>query len=129
MGANKKTVFLLEDDDAFLIVFARWLGMAGYEVVSAQNTEEAEKLLETIDPPSLFWLDYYLEEDNTGMDFFHKLQETPRFKDVPVIIVSITSDIERLQEFKKEGVTEVFSKVIANRDTIMDGVKKIIEGK
>lgn len=125
---TQKTIFILEDDESFLIIFSRWLKEAGYNVVSSQNIDSAKKELETRPTPSLFWIDYYLGENlENGMDFFQWLKQNPKFKDVPAIVVSITLDAAKLQGFEKQGIVKTFSKVVTNREAIIAGIKKILE--
>ncbi|MBI3335289.1 MAG: response regulator [Candidatus Portnoybacteria bacterium] len=122
---NKKTVFLLEDDESFAIVFARWLKERGYEVKLARSEEEARKHLQKIEPPSLFWFDYYLGEQKTVEELLKMLHENERFKSIPIIIVSITVDMQKLGELKKYGNIEVFSKLLTNREEILQAVDRM----
>lgn len=124
---TQKTIFVLEDDESFLIIFRRWLKEAGYNVVASQNIDSAKKELETGPTPSLFWIDYYLGENHeNGMDFFQWLKQNPKFKDVPAIVVSITLDAAKLRGFEKQGIVKTFSKVVTNREAIIAGIKKIL---
>lgn len=122
-----KTIFLLEDDESFSIIFRRFLKEADYEVVSAKSAKTAQEMLEHIErPPDLFWIDYYLGEPETGMHFFEWLRKDIRFQNVPAIIVSITVDAEKLNEFERQGVTKTFSKAITGKDAILAAIKKIL---
>lgn len=123
---NKKTVFLLEDDEAFTVIFRRWLEEANYRVVTAKTAEEAKKLAES-ESPALFWLDYYLGENHgNGMEFFHWLKTQERFKDVPTIMVSITIDMEKLKEFEEQGIHKTFSKTETDRKAILEYIKDVV---
>lgn len=126
--SGKKTIFLLEDDESFAIVFARWLKERGYEVALARSEGEARKLLQEIEPPSLFWFDYYLGEKNTIEDFLGTIRENEQFKDIPVIVVSITVDMQKLGELKKYGKVEVFSKLLTNKEEILQAVERMTQG-
>lgn len=126
---DKKTIFILEDDQSFAIIFKRWLEDAGFRVVLAGSVSEAKEALEK-ETPSLFWIDYYLEGmGDNGMDFFRWLKQEPRFKDIPAIMVSVTVDMKKLKEFEKEGITKAFSKSFTNRDALLSGVKAILDRK
>lgn len=125
--SDKKTIFLLEDDEAFTVIFRRWLEEAGYRVVTAKTTGEAKKLAES-EAPVLFWLDYYLGEKNeNGMDFFGWIKTQDKFKATPVIMVSITIDMEKLKQFENQGIRKTFSKTETGRKDILDYVKKTVE--
>lgn len=123
---DKKTIFILEDDQSFAIIFRRWLEDAGYRVVVAENAGKAREKLEK-ELPAIFWIDYYLKDgEENGMDFFRWLKKEPRFKEIPVIMVSVTVDMKKLREFEKEGITKAFSKSITNRDALLEGIKEIL---
>ena len=124
---DKKTIFILEDEESFLIVFNRWLHEEGYNVIITRNIAEAKETLEKNEPPSLFWIDYYLgENSDTGMVFFRWLKNNPSFKDIPAILVTITIDTSKLEEFERQGIAKTFPKVFSDRDTILAGIKKIL---
>ena len=123
---EKKTIFILEDDQSFAIIFKRWLEDEGFRIVVAENIVEAREKLEK-ETPVLFWLDYYLKNENeNGMDFFRWLKKEPRFQNIPVVVVSVTVDMKKLKEFEKEGVKKTFSKNITNRDALIKGVREIL---
>ena len=124
---KEHTIFLLEDDDAFLVIFNRCLAEGNFRVVIARSVNEAKTMLATIASPSLFWLDYYLgEKKENGMDFFHWLKTQPKFAAIPTLMVSITMDMEKLKEFEAEGVTKTFSKATTNKEEILTALKEIL---
>lgn len=125
---DKKTILILEDDQSFAIIFKRWLEDTGFRVVLAGSVPEAKETLKK-ETPSLFWIDYYLEGSDNGMDFFRWLKQEPQFKDIPAIMVSVTVDMKKLKEFEKEGITKAFSKSFTNRDALLEGVKTILNQK
>jgi len=100
---KRRVVFLLEDDRLNATVFTHWLQKNGYKVVVAQSVKEARVRLDRMKPPDLFWLDYYLKGDKTGLDFLRMIQRDPRFQDIPTIFVSITVNVQKLKAFKKFG--------------------------
>ncbi len=127
MNDRKKTIFLLEDDESFSIIFAAWIEEAGSALVRAKNITQAKEKLATIPPPDLFWLDYYLGTDGeNGLDFFRWLKTRDEYRSVPAIMVSITADEAKLKEFESEGATRALSKTMANRETILATVKEVL---
>lgn len=127
MNVYQKTIFLLEDDESFSIIFSAWIEEAGYTLVRAKNIAQAKEKLATVSPPDLFWLDYYLGTDGeNGLDFFRWLKANERYRAIPAIIVSITADEAKLKEFESEGVRRALSKTIANRETILATVKEVL---
>lgn len=127
MNDRKKTIFLLEDDESFSIIFAAWIEEAGYALVRAKNIKQAKEKLAAIPPPDLFWLDYYLGTDGeNGLDLFRWLKASGRYRAIPAIIVSITADEAKLKEFEDEGVKRALSKTVANRKTILATIKEVL---
>jgi CheY-like chemotaxis protein len=89
---GKCSILFVDDEPTFLMTQARLLKKHGYEVVTAENAEEALKLLqETI--PSIIIADLLMGEGlMTGIEFYQKVRENPRLSNIPYLIVSGISD-------------------------------------
>jgi len=122
-----KTIFLLEDDDLTASIFTHWLKKDGYKVVRAKSIKEARRLLKEEKPPALFWLDYYLKGDKTGIDFLRIIQKDRRFRDTPKIFVTVTVTVQKLKEFKDLGAQEAFPKLSTNRAAILETIKDVLK--
>ena len=88
----KCSILLVDDEPTFRMTQAKLLKRHGYEVLTAENAEEALKLLEgTL--PSIIIADLMLGEGlMTGFDLYQKVRENPRLSNIPYLIVSGISD-------------------------------------
>jgi CheY-like chemotaxis protein len=64
-----------------------FLKLEGHETLSAPTLEEAEKLLEHLQPGDVVIADYHLDQQTTGLDLLIRLRER-RGYDVPGIVLS-----------------------------------------
>ena len=89
---EKCSILLVDDEPTFLMTQAKLLKRHGYEVLTAENAEEALKLLqETV--PSIIIADLLLGEGlMTGLEFYQKVRENPRLSNIPYLLVSGISD-------------------------------------
>ena len=79
---------VLVADDEFYIqnILAMKLGQAGYDVVVAQDGQEAlERAIE--DRPDLVISDYHMPRLN-GIELCHRLEENPRTAGIPAILLT-----------------------------------------
>ena len=79
-----KKILVVDDEDNIRLLYQEELRDAGYEVVLAEDAEEALKKIEE-DPPDLITLDVKMP-GMSGIDFLKKLKETQN--DIPVILCS-----------------------------------------
>ncbi len=90
MNDEKKTILVVDDDLDFLTQVAFVLERNGYTVKTAQNQEEAERMLESL-RPHLAILDLMMEHHDSGFVLAYRLKK--RYPDVPIIIVTaVTSE-------------------------------------
>ena len=80
---KKKTILLADDDPDIIFRLSHHLESWGYEVVSVDSREEAERYLEN-NCPDLAILDLMMEEEDSGFILSYKLKKN--CPDVPVII-------------------------------------------
>jgi len=87
-----KRIIFADDDPSLQEVFSLIFSRAGYEVTMYSN---GEKLLNNdFEPPDLFLLDKQLSGIN-GMEICQFLKSQPVTKDIPVIIVSASPDLDK----------------------------------
>lgn len=102
MTAQKeaKKVLIVDDDVDFLEQNRLFLESEGFEVISAESRDEAEKILDET-KPDLAILDLMMDETDDGFVLSYNLKK--KYPDVPVIIVTaVTSEtgmeFDNLQE-------------------------------
>ena len=94
---DKKGLILVVDDDPDIVATSRIiLEGNGYEVQTASNGKEAKDLLSRC-KPDLMLLDVMMASDTEGFDLAYKLKEDPRFKDLPIIMLTAFLDKVRTE--------------------------------
>lgn len=114
MNASQ-VILLIEDDHDIRVAFRQTLEQCGYFVCSAANGWDALDLLSKTSTPKLIILDLSMPI-MSGEEFLKLKEENPRFKEIPVLLVS--SHLDRLEKLghpflKKPVDMEEFRKVVA----------------
>lgn len=89
-GKTKRTILLVEDELPFRQIYRDAMTMYGYDVVEAENGEEALAMIEQ-SPPDLVLLDIILPK-LSGFDVLTRLKQNPTTKQIPVIVYSVLND-------------------------------------
>ncbi len=108
---DKKSIFIVEDDEKMLMQYKRILDNTGeYRTLIANNASGALAVLhKTV--PDLILLDILLPDIN-GIELLKKIREDHPADDIPVIIVSILSDIKTKVEGIETGADDYLIKPV-----------------
>ena len=87
-------ILLIDDDPSFLEITGAILRRFGYEVLSANNTADGLKYIET-EKPDLLILDIMMATIDEGLQFAVKLRQNEELHRLPIIIVSAQPDTEK----------------------------------
>ncbi|ASM72348.1 MULTISPECIES: phosphate regulon transcriptional regulator PhoB [Roseobacteraceae] len=90
MSADQPRVLLVEDEAAQREVLAYNLSAEGFEVVSADNGEDAIMLIGEA-PPDIIVLDWMMPH-LSGIEVCRRLKVRPETRDIPVIMLSARSE-------------------------------------
>ena len=94
MSDKKKTILIVDNDIDFIAVERAHLEQAGYEVLSAENTQQAQEILDA-NAVDMVIVEVMLEHMDSGFTLCYQIKkECP---DMPVIIltgVAAQTDIE-----------------------------------
>ncbi len=105
-----RKVLVVDDEKAILSLLESSLSRAGYEVATAHNGLEAlEKLKE--DVPDVIVLDIVMPVMD-GYEMLAQLQSDPRYKDIPVIILSAKAQDADIVKGWRSGVAGYITKPI-----------------
>jgi CheY-like chemotaxis protein len=104
MPANMPQILLVEQDPTLLEVTAFRLELLGYDVVEQESGEEALEWLAT-ELPTLIIVDQFLPGID-GVEFANRLSNDERTNEVPVIFLSVNSDLEDVQRAYNAGADE-----------------------
>ncbi|HEV8592453.1 MAG TPA: response regulator [Pyrinomonadaceae bacterium] len=117
-----KTVLVIEDEDALQDAIKRKLGATGNTVVSAMTAESGLKQLEEL-TPDLIWLDLLLPGMG-GFQFLQHLRKEDRWKNIPVMVVSVSASPEKIQQAFQLNVVDY---VVKSQYRLEDIVKKVTD--
>jgi DNA-binding response OmpR family regulator len=125
--ANEGTTILLAEDDVILAeLYTDRLKQEGFNVVHANNGEDALKLVGE-NSPSLIILDIMMPKMN-GLDVLKALKENPETKDIPVIIVTaLVQEIEKINKMMNPADAYIVKSEVLPAE-IIEHVKKRLEG-
>lgn len=124
-STDQPTILLVEDEAALQEAAKFKLAQSGITVIAASTAEQALKFLETT-RPTLLWLDILLPGIN-GLELLHRLRADPRFKDLPVVMVSVSAGEEKVKEAFSLGVIDYIVKSQYPIEKIVQRVREIID--
>jgi DNA-binding response OmpR family regulator len=94
----QETILVIDDEQSFCEVVAEILINDGYDVHKAFSAEQAERILEEVQP-GLIILDIMMP-DTDGLTLVRRLRASSRFSDTPIVV----SSAKYLQEDKTAAI-------------------------
>jgi chemotaxis family two-component system response regulator PixH len=89
------TVLVVEDGLTDMEIISRYLRQAGYSVISAVSSEEAQQKLDT-NKPDVILLDVILP-GKSGFEICRELQNNPNTSQIPVVFCSTkNSEVDKI---------------------------------
>ena len=82
-----KTIMVVDDDLDIIEALSVIVESAGYDVITAESSDDCLALLETV-TPDLFILDIMMESVTDGFNLVGKLKAKPAVQNKPIIVVS-----------------------------------------
>jgi len=113
--SDKPTLLMAEDeeDTASLIKFL--LERAGYHVVHAPDGHQAQRLIDTMAPPSLVLLDIMLPH-LSGLQLLPYIRKKTEWQRVPVIMLTADSSEHDIQQALAAGANDYMVKPFNPRE-------------
>jgi len=118
----KKKILIVEDDAFLSSLLKTRIQGDGFEALLASDGDMALKILQE-EKPDLVLLDVILPK-RSGFELIESLQSDPRFKSVPIVIISNLGQEADIIRGKELGVVDYFVKA---RISIDDLLKKVRE--
>lgn len=84
---TRAPVLVVEDDRESVYVYERYLAMAGFQVLPARTTREAQLILEKVRPSAIL-LDVMLEGEDTWR-FLAEVKKNEATRDIPVLVCTV----------------------------------------
>lgn len=121
----QKKILVVDDEKAMLRQISVLLEGLGYRPVTARNALEGMRLV-GMDEPDLVILDIRMPRLD-GFEFLRSLRESPKTKQLPVIIVSALSNPESRLKASEMGVVKYLVKPY-EAEELIGAVKSLIGG-
>ena len=122
MTKRKKQVLLADDDTLTRQLMGHALRECGYEVIEAADGHEAYRQVQ-VHAPSVVLLDINMPGMN-GLEFLDRLRRIPRRKDVPVIMITASSDKEEILRAANLGIEDYILKTNFSVESLLDMIEK-----
>lgn len=104
------TALVIDDSRAIRMILGRTLNRFGYEVCSAANGREALDMIGQQDLAlSVILVDWNMPEMN-GLDFVKTIRSNPRYREVPLMMVTTETEIEQMYRALEAGANEYVMK-------------------
>ena len=97
-------ILLVEEDATLMDITAFRLELIGYELVQAESAERALNWLQN-KLPTLVIVDQFLPGMD-GIEFLNRLSNDIRTSEIPVIFLSVNTDLEDVQKAYNAGADE-----------------------
>lgn len=122
---NKKSIVLVEDNGMLSGMLSDELREEGYEVYQAFDGEEGLNLIRS-KKPNLVLLDLLMPKKD-GFEVLKELKKDDTTKDIPVIILTVSANEEKLEETMKMGATDALLKSHHTMRGVVDRVRGILK--
>lgn len=111
-------VLVVDDSRAIRRIIGEIMKQLGFEVSEAGNGIEALQRLEELGAPDLVLVDWNMPEMN-GLDFIKAVRANPAYTDLPLMMVTTETEMERMALAFMAGVNEYVMKPF-DKATILD---------
>ncbi len=129
MAKDQTVIMVIEDEVLLLEAIVRKLRALGIETISCNSGKQALDYLQELPAlPDAVWLDFYLKDMN-GLEFMQEVRKNNRWAGIPVIVVSNSASLEKVQEMMALGVKEYLLKAEHRLDDIVGIIKKYVGPK
>jgi DNA-binding response OmpR family regulator len=125
-----QSILIVEDEAALRKAISISLKKKGYEVLMATSADEALNALAAArNGVDAVWLDHYLLNNETGMDFLKRMKADDKYKQMPVFVVSNSVDDRKVQGYYLMGIEKYYIKAENSLDTIIDDINNHFKTK
>jgi CheY-like chemotaxis protein len=116
MPPYRPVVMVVDDETDLRTLFTRYLARMGCEVIESPNGEEALKLLQTT-YPSLIITDIQMPKLD-GFGLLDAVRRNPETAEIPVIVVTVGTDVEIRDKAFGLGANDFVTKPITPHDFV-----------
>lgn len=109
---------IVDDSRAIRRIIGGMLLELGYSIDEAANGREALERVQEIDVPDVVLVDWNMPEMN-GIELIKMLRCKPEYSNVPILMVTTETEMERMAQAFVAGANEYLMKPF-NRDMILE---------
>lgn len=120
-----KTILIIEDDNFLQGLEATKLKKEGFDILTASNSVEAFKIIDSKTRFDLILLDLLLPEVD-GFMILEKIRQNKDFLSIPVIVFSNLSEEKDIKRATKLGISEFMVKSNFTLDELAKRVRSLI---
>jgi len=102
-------VLIIDDSRAIRRIIGEMMKSLGYEITEAANGIEALQRLEEFGAPDICFVDWNMPEMN-GLEFIKAVREKPEYRDLPLMMITTETEMERMAQAFVAGVNEYIMK-------------------
>jgi CheY-like chemotaxis protein len=110
MDREIRTVLIIDDSTSILFYLGMLLRRLEYNVVTAQNAEDAMQIMEQF-VPSIVLTDIFLAA-MSGIDLMKRINDTPLWKTIPIVVMTNENDSEIKDACMRLGCVAYLSKPV-----------------
>lgn len=124
---KKPTIMVVEDEELLLKAITHKLTRSDFDVVSCMAGTQAIDYLEQFPTlPQAIWLDYYLKDMN-GLEFMQHIRANPKWKHLPIMVVSNSADPTNLHNMLALGASKYLLKAEYRLEDIIATLREFIQ--
>ena len=124
---NTLTILVVEDEAPLQEAIGIKLQASGFRYLPATNAEDALLILQK-ENPNLIWLDI-LMPGMTGLEFLQEMHKNPLWRNIPVMIVSVSASPEKIKQAFELNVVDYIVKSQYRLEEIIARVSNFFEDK
>ena len=121
---SKRKLLIIDDDRAFVVLAAAILRDAGFLVLEAHDAMQGYRYAQQ-DPPAIILLDMQMPAGG-GMNLLERVQGIPKLKQIPIVVVTASTDEGLTEVVKSKGAVGLLQKPV-DRDHLVNLVTSILE--
>jgi len=125
---EKRTLLLIEDERPLVEAIESKLKKYRFDVVTARTCEQAIGYMEDVESIEAVWLDHYLLGEATGLDFIETTKSHPKWKKVPIFVVSNTGSSSKRRVYLRLGAVKYYVKSDHRLESIVKDIEKFLNG-
>ena len=114
MSEKEKTILIVDDELEISELFSEMLTLSGFQVRSSHHYQQAIEAINS-SPPDGILLDVMMPEIS-GLEVLHFVRTHPKYRDIPVIIVSSKGFPVDIEAYENAGANHYLTKPVSFPD-------------